>query len=249
MISCFVVGNPAVVAELSIHIQKVSLSLKGIAGSFAEGLNGMRIHRPDIVFIGVDLFKKHQEEFNLMRQISCVIIVSDRMDDAFEAFEFQVFDYLVTPVSYTRFVKSIEKFGSIGMRPYAISEKHRVESIQDAFFVKVDSKGMKEILIKYSDLVFVEAMQNYVNLYVENGRTYLSYNTLKEMEENLPRSLFIRIHKSYIINDSKITSVEGNVVCLNDNVKWRITVGNTFKTAFLQKKNKKVISAHKGRCN
>ncbi|MBB2144006.1 hypothetical protein GM921_00785 [Pedobacter sp. LMG 31464] len=113
--------------------------------------------------------------------------------------------------------------------------------------MKTDTKGIKEVKIFYKDIVYIEAQHNHVIVYLENNKQHVVFNTMKDMEENLPFALFSRIHKSFIINDDKISYIEGNAVILNDNTKLKIVIGNTFRKAFIEKKNKRVIKGNKSK--
>ena len=123
---------------------------------------------------------------------------------ALEGFEVNALDYLVKPISFERFLKAVLKAKEF----YEVREKNQTEIAADHFFIKADSKLIK---ILYDDVLFVEALQNYVVIHTK-GKKHISYLTIKSVEEYLPPSLFIKTHKSYIIAASKIESIEGNDV-------------------------------------
>lgn len=241
MINCFILGEPSTVQTLSVYINQLSLPILGTASTFSEGFNSIISDRPDIVYVEMSFIQKYSEELDILKHKSSFIILSDNPSDALAAFEFKAFDYMVKPIRYSRFVESIDKYNSCAARWSLPTGKRQ----QDSFFVKTDSKGIKEIMVNYKELVFIEAMQNYVVLHLENGKNHTIYNTLKEMEESLPASLFSRIHKSFIINDDKIAYIEGNTVVMNTEPQRSIVIGNTYRKIFIDKKNKKMIKGHK----
>ena len=220
-------------------MSSLSIRLNGHSCVIKDCFHIIMLHKPDILYIDINCIKGHGSELELLKQLCTIIILSDLIEDAFQAFEYHAFDYLLKPVTYSRFVKGVEKYYGIKMRS-SMKIMNKYELADDYFFVKVDLKGFKEIKINYVDLIYVEAMQNYVILHIEGEKTYLSYNSLKKMEEFLPQGIFSRIHKSFIINDSKIVSIEGNLVALN-NDSQRILIGNTYRRAFFEKKNRKMF--------
>jgi DNA-binding LytR/AlgR family response regulator len=125
---------------------------------------------------------------------------------AVEAFSLDVLDYLVKPIPFDRFLKACNKAKDV----YE-TKNQLVQSGQnsvDHFFIKCESQIEK---VLYSDLVYAESMMNYVLLYTTT-RKMIVYITLKSLEEQLPSNLFIKVHKSFIVNRDKIKSIEGNMI-------------------------------------
>jgi DNA-binding LytR/AlgR family response regulator len=142
-------------------------------------------------------------------------------------------------------VKSILKFDHLTQLAYSVHAPKRQQMV-DSFFIKADSKGLKEVLIKCNQLLYIQAMQNYVVLHMEDNKSLSCHNSMKEMEDSLAGSCFSRIHKSYIINDEKITSVEGNMVMLSGDETNKLLIGNTYRRAFFEKKAQKMIRKKAG---
>ncbi|RYE59592.1 MAG: response regulator transcription factor [Sphingobacteriales bacterium] len=243
MISCYILAESSTIHALSAYTKQLFLPLKGFSPSFAEGFNSILSNRPDIVFIDIGFVQQHSQEMAVLKSKTSFVILSDHIGEAYSAFELQAFDFMLKPLDYGRFIRCIEKYSALADRlPFASKNDHY---IQDSFFVKTDAKGLREMKIKYKDVVYVEAMQNYVTLHLENEKQYLIYSTMKEMEENLPSAIFSRIHKSFLINDNKVSYFEGNAVILNDNIKLKIVIGNTYRKVFIEKKNKIMIRGHR----
>lgn len=242
MVNCFIIAGPETINVLSAYVKSFSVELAGTAVTLKEGIAGVLLSKPDIVYIDMDCVKADPIEFNLLKQSSFFIILSDTIHSAYDAFKFRAFDYLLKPVGYLEFIEGVERFKSMSIH---FSRKIPDRGLlSDFFFIKIEDKGSKEIMIKYADLLFVEALQNYVILTLEGGSSYISYSTMKEMEINLPGHLFIRVHKSFIINYSKITSIEGNWVNLSNNT-YKIQIGSTYKKMLFEKKDQRMISGHK----
>lgn len=244
MVNCFIISGPETITVVSKYIKSFSLKLIGTASSLNEGIDRILIDKPDIIYIDMECLESPLIEFDFLRERSFFIILSDTTNHAYDAFKFQAFDYLLKPISYIEFIKGIERFKR--MRVHFSKKIPEHELLGDFFFIKVGENRSKEIRIKYADLLFIEAMQNYVMLNLEGGTSYMSYSTMKEMELHLPEYLFIRVHKSFIINYSKITSIEGSWINLN-NYACKIQIGSTYKKMLSAKKEERMILGHKRR--
>jgi DNA-binding LytR/AlgR family response regulator len=180
-------------------------------------------HQPiDVVFMDIDMPKINGIDFlknsNLQSQ---VIMTTAYSDYAVEAFGLNVLDYLVKPIAFPRFVKACNKAKEFFERNISLPPK-----INDHFFIKCNNQIEK---IYYDDLLYAEAMLNYVMLYT-SSRKMLVYVTIKSLEQQLPPDIFIKVHKSFIVNVNKVKSIEGNI----------LTVGSQ-KIAISQNLRDKVI--------
>jgi two-component system LytT family response regulator len=249
MISCFILGGPGTVEKLSMQIEKFLLTtLSGHSLLPDRDLSKVLGCCPKIVFVEDAFIGNHKRALTGLAQKCTVIYISPTTEHAFEAFDAQGFDYLLEPVCYERFEMSINKFirlSLVHLTPHASILK-KVEPITESFFIKADSKGQKEILIKCGDIVFIKAMQNYVLIYMRDDRQVISHHTMREMEENLPASYFQRVHKSYIINYERISSVNGNTIVLDHRDQFQFMIGNSYRKVFFERKNQKMIKKSKG---
>ena len=124
---------------------------------------------------------------------------------ALEGFELNALDYLVKPISFDRFLKAALK----AKEYYEVREKNITEATTNTtgyFFIKADNKLVK---LLYEDILFAEALQNYVVIHTKDKK-YITYLTFKSVEEYLPGEKFIKTHKSFIVSAEKIESIEGN---------------------------------------
>lgn len=241
MISCYVIGELHTVESLCVYINDYPLTqLKGYSVQRPESFDAVYSIRPDIVFVDVVFLSGSKGWLERIKQFSSIVLVSENTEMAFEAFEHSAFDFLIRPVTFNRFVKTINKFDHLTQLAHAVQGTKKQQVI-DSFFIKADAKGLKEFLIKCDQLIYIQAMQNYVVLHMENNQRFSCHNTMKEMEDGLPSACFSRIHKSYIINDEKITAIEGNTVMLNGNEMNKLLIGSTYRKAFFEKKAQKMI--------
>lgn len=185
----------------------------------------------DLLFLDINMPKLSGIDFlRVARRLPRVIITTAYAQYALEGFELEVTDYLVKPFSFERFLKACNK-----VRDYyqltrrAENRQQGVSSIQqggssmpqggnipqpggvstgDHFFVKCDNRMEK---ITWDELVYIEAMMNYIVLHTTTRRLIV-YLTMKGILEQLPADRFIRVHKSFIVNLSGVKSIEGNMI-------------------------------------
>lgn len=157
-----------------------------------------------LLFLDIEMPKlTGLEFFKTLQNPPPVIFTTAYPQYALEGFEVNALDYLVKPISFNRFLKAVQK----AKEYFEVREKNVTEvNRSDYFFIKADNKLVK---IFYSDILFAEALQNYVLIHTAE-RKYMTYLTFKSLEGYLPADRFIRVHKSYIIAAEKIDSIEGN---------------------------------------
>ncbi|MFZ9388933.1 MAG: LytR/AlgR family response regulator transcription factor, partial [Chitinophagaceae bacterium] len=132
-----------------------------------------------------------------------LILVTAYPEYALEGFEVNALDYLVKPFTFERFLKAALKAQDF----YEVRDTNLKDPGSGGFFfIKADNKLEK---IRYEDVLFVEALQNYVTIHTP-ARKYMTYLTFRAVEEYLPESKFLKVHKSYIVAAERIDSIEGN---------------------------------------
>ena len=147
------------------------------------------------------------EFFRTLQNPPPVIFTTAYPQYALDGFEMNALDYLVKPVSFDRFLKA-----SLRAKDFYEVRKENLTGTSgpaaNYFFIKADNKLVK---LMYDDILFAEALQNYVVIH-SSDKKYMTYLTFKSVEEYLPAGKFIKIHKSYIVSAAKIESIEGNVI-------------------------------------
>ncbi|MBL0154046.1 MAG: response regulator transcription factor [Chitinophagaceae bacterium] len=149
-----------------------------------------------------------------------VIFTTAYAEYALEGFELNALDYLLKPISFERFFKAACRVREY----YELREENRegAAAHPGEFYIKVDGKLVR---IPYDDVLFAEAMQNYVVIHTTD-RKYMSYLTLKSLEEYLPADRFVKVHKSFIVSAAKISSIDGNDIWVGQN---QIPISRTLK--------------------
>lgn len=161
----------------------------------------------DLVLLDINMPKVTGIEFlQSSRSLPMVIMTTAYVEYALDGFTLDVLDYLVKPFSFSRFLKACNKAKEYDqMKTQA---KNNVGIDGNHFFVKCNGRIEK---VLYDDLLYVEAALNYVILHTTNNKMIV-YLTIKGIIEHLPGTLFIKVHKSFIVNKHKISSIEGNTI-------------------------------------
>ena len=235
---CYILDDSTSVKIVSKYISKFKeLKLVGSSNDTLNAYSEILNLEPDIVFINSALPKLNISNLDF---VTAFIYTADTPDFAAQAFDNNAMDYLMKPFSLERFGRCIEK----AKQKYFEKEEElqEIRKRSDYFFVKNEARGNKVIRIKYDEILYIEASQNYVTIHL-GDKSHLIYLTMKEVEDFLPSDRFIRVHKSYLINEQKITSIEGNKICLED--KHTIIYGVSYKKDILKKVNPRLITSRR----
>lgn len=137
-----------------------------------------------------------------------VILTTAYNDFALEGYELNVLDYLLKPISKTRFAQTVNK-----AEHYIDSVQHHSSSADPSFIYIKSDKVLEKLL--FSEIVVVEAMRNYV-IYHCDERKLICYTSLKSVEQTLPEETFVKVQKSFIVNKNKIQKIEKGQVFIRD---------------------------------
>lgn len=183
------------------------LELAGQAENPVKALPLLQHNDIDIIFLDINMPKINGIDFlKNAKQNAVVIITTAYAQYAVDAFGLDVLDYLVKPIAFDRFLKACNKAKeTIALKRSPALQPSKTE---DHFFIKCNNQIEK---VYYSDLIYAEAMLNYVMLYTPSKKMMV-YVTIKSLEEQLPAHTFIKVHKSFIVNINKIKSIEGNML-------------------------------------
>jgi DNA-binding LytR/AlgR family response regulator len=203
------------------------LDLTGKAENPVKAASLLSETRVDLIFLDINMPRLNGIEFlRSSSNLPAVIITTAYPEYALEGFALDVLDYVVKPVSFERFLKACNKaknYFDLKMKADEIGK-----SKADHFFIKCDNSIEK---IFYDDLLYVEGLLNYVVLHTVSGKMMV-YMTIKSMLEQLPQELFIKVHKSYIVNLEKIKGIEGNTIKIGNT---NIAISQNLKDEVLKK--------------
>lgn len=159
----------------------------------------------ELIFLDIQMPKiTGLDFFKTLKNPPPVIFTTAYPQYALEGFEVNALDYLVKPISFNRFLIAAGKAKEF----YELRQKNDLagKETSDYFFIKADNKLVK---IFFDDILFVEALQNYVIIHTST-KNYISYLTFKSVEDYLPGERFIKVHKSFIISAAKLDCIDGN---------------------------------------
>jgi len=209
------------------YVEKVNfLELAGMCED-AVSLNNLLREQPvDLLFLDIEM--PYINGVELLQSLSNppkVIFTTAYEQYALKGFELEAVDYLLKPISFERFLKAVNRAHDLFLQTAPPPADH--------LFIKTDDKLVK---ISWADIVYIEAMENYVSIYTAQTR-YITHTTLKSVLECITDPGFIQTHKSFVINAAKITSIEGNLIELG---RHQVPVSRSMKDAVLEKilKNK-----------
>lgn len=229
-LTCIIVDDePMARKVLEEYIEDVDfLELIGKAENPLKASALLSGNKVDLMFLDINMPKMSGIEFlRVSPDLPMTILTTAYTEYAIEGFELDVLDYLVKPFSAERFLKACvraKEFYEVKNKP---REHTDTPATQDYFFVKCDGKIEKVV---YEELLYVEAMLNYVVLHTENKKMIV-YLTIKGIEDQLPAGMFLKIHKSTIINTGKVKSIEGNEIDLG---KAKVTISQNLRDAVMK---------------
>jgi len=155
-----------------------------------------------------------------------IVFTTSKKDYAAEAFELNVVDYIVKPVTPSRFIQAVDK-----AREILQSNKEEFKLNDEEFIFIRDSNIIRRL--KLDDILFAEAMGDYVKLYTPQ-KFYAIHTTLKAVEERLPASKFLRVHRSYIVALIKIDTIQDGALVVNGKP---IPVADAYRAALNNRMN------------
>lgn len=232
--SCLIVDDEALALRLmEDYVLKIpQLEIVGKCSNALSALQILNSRQIDILFLdiqmpdltGIELIK-------IVKNKPAIILTTAYSEHALEGYRLDITDYLLKPIPFERFVqaanKAIEWCNFKNFNPALPTQNNTTQNLPDHFFVKSDYKQVK---IFFSDILYIEGLREYVSIFTSEKRI-ITLETLKNMELLLAEQNFIRIHKSYIINKSKVNAINGNMVELG---KQKIPIGKSYKSEVLQ---------------
>ncbi len=222
-IKCIVVDDePLAVSLIGSYIEKIPfLELVFSSENPIEVLEYIQKNEADLVFLDIQMPELSGINFmKITGDTMKYILTTAYSEYALEGYEHNVVDYLLKPISFDRFNKTVLK----------AQERFATSEIQEASYFFVKSSG-QQYRINFDQIIYVESIKDYVNIKTENLE-YIILDTLKSLENQLPRN-FLRIHKSFIINLNKIKSLNAKKVNLIS--QYEVPIGDYYRANFLDK--------------
>ncbi|GAB2519052.1 LytR/AlgR family response regulator transcription factor [Spirosoma aerophilum] len=189
--------------------QHGSLEVLGVFDNATSALDFLAEQEVDLIWLDIEM--PGLSGFDLLEQlpsIPYVILTTSKIEYAFEAFQYNVTDYLKKPISMPRFKIAVEKVLDLNARAKANPSDSRKE-----IYIKTDGRYIR---LPFDTISYIENTGDYVKIFT-NTQTYVVYTTMKYLEEKLGFQ-FLRVHRSYIVHLDKIVDIEDNTLVINNKV-------------------------------
>lgn len=240
MIRCYILDDEKPAIDILTHYIKDTpyLSLEGSSIDSTEAMQIIKMGNIDLIFLDIEMPKLSGLQFiDLYCKDIDVILTTAYSNYALEGYEKNVIDYLMKPVTYDRFLRATEKVFNISNRKNA-GNTDKSDPEEDFILVKTEYKG-KYRKINFSEIIFIEGLKNYVSIYTNQQEKIVTYIGIGEIENKLPKSKFIRVHRSFIISMDYVIAIDGNEVFMKDGP--RVPMAGNFKDELFQQMNLKFL--------
>ncbi len=237
LIKCALVDDePLALDLLESYVKKTPfLQLVGKYPSALAAMKALHDQPIDLLFLDIQMPELSGLEFSQMiRPETRIVFTTAFSQYALEGFRANALDYLLKPISYKDFLEAADR----ALRWFELKENasSTTDIENECIYVKSDYKLVQ---IKLKEILYVEGLKDYVKIYVENEpKAILSLMSMKMMEERLPSSHFIRVHRSFIVQKSKIKVVDRGRIVFG---KEYIPVSDSYKQELLQFLNEKIL--------
>lgn len=232
MLKSFILDDEAHAIELlTDYIERTSgIELVGSETNPLEALRKITELTPDVLFLDIDMPEISGLEFmKLLGQKIHIVFTTGHAEYAVEGYNRDIADYLLKPISYSRFVTCCDRVA----QKVADAAGKKKDAGKNFFYIQGDNKA-KMIKINMEELFYVQSLNNYVIIYHQSDKL-VTYLTMKEVEQFLPADKFSRIHKSYLVNDAKIKTIESGHVILHSQPVTALPIGLKYRDQFFSK--------------
>ncbi|MCV9928509.1 LytTR family DNA-binding domain-containing protein [Flavobacterium sp. LS1R49] len=234
---CVIIDDePLAVELLKDFVSKVdSLELVNTFNNAIDAISIINQTSIDLIFLDIEMPHFSGIDFlNAIEKKPLVIFTTAYSDYAVEGFNLGAVDYLVKPIPFHRFLKSVVRaqqlFNPLHI-PASVNPISAPEINQDFMFVRAEYENIK---LNFSDILFIEGLKDYVKIYTTDNKYTLTLISLIKLENLLSNKGFSRIHRSYIINIKHVKSIQKNKVLIGDK---RIPISESYKNTFFEKIN------------
>jgi two-component system LytT family response regulator len=228
MIRCIAIDDePLALKQIADYINKTPfLELAGTCDSALQAIEVLDKTLVDLMFVDINMPDLSGMEFvKTLENPPLVVFVTAYSEYALEGFRVDAIDYLLKPVSYGDFLKSANKvkawFDALQTKPAEVT------SNKEFLFIKSEYKILR---INFDDIKYIEAMSEYIRIHLVNSKPVMTQLRMKSIDDQLPEDRFMRVHRSFIVNLSKISVIERNRIVFDGNV--YIPVSEQYKNKF-----------------
>lgn len=228
MIRCIAIDDePLALKQIAGYIKKTPfLELTGLCESAIQAIEMIENTPVDLMFVDINMPDLSGIEFvKTLENPPKIVFVTAYGEYALEGFRVDAIDYLLKPIGYADFLKSANKVKSWFDAQY--QKPSEVKSNKDFLFIKSEYKILR---INFDDIKYIEAMSEYIRIHLVSSKPVMTQLSMKSIEEQLPDDRFMRVHRSFIINLSKISVIERNRIVFDGST--YIPVSEQYKSKF-----------------
>jgi len=234
---CVIIDDEPLAVELLVEFVGRIDSLE-LVTTFTNAIDAISIinqSQIDLIFLDIEMPHFSGIDFiNAIEKKPLIIFTTAYSDYAVEGFNLGAVDYLVKPIPFNRFLKSVLRAQQIFIPkslPVANPTSNAPEIEHDFMFVRAEYENVK---LNFTDILFIEGLKDYVKIYTTDNKYTLTLISLIKLENLLSSKGFARVHRSYIINIKHVKSIQKNKVLIADK---RIPISESYKTSFFEKIN------------
>lgn len=228
MIQCIAIDNePLALEQIASYISKIAtLELIGKFTNATKALDFLQNNQVDLLFVDIDM--PDITGIDLVKSLSNppkVIFITGYREYAIDGFEVDAADYLVKPIAFSAFAKSVEK---TKQRYFSKNEENTTINHNDQFlFIKSEYKIIR---IDIMNICYIESLRDYVKIHMEGEKPIMALLTLKTIMKHLSPDIFMRVHRSFIVNLHKVHTIERNRIVFENSI--YVPISDQYKDSF-----------------
>ena len=229
-IKCAIIDDEPLAVELLVsYVKKIPfMELNGKYSNAVDAMKGIAENPVDIVFLDIQMPELNGLELSRMLPETTRVVFTTAFEQyALDGYRINALDYLMKPISYAEFLEACNKALQWYKMVRQVEEPKAAEAT--SIFVKSEYKLLQ---IDLDDIRYIEGLKDYVKIYTEQSpHPILSLMNMKAIEQMLPSSRFTRVHRSFIVQKSKIREIDRNRIVYDKDL--YIPIGDSYKQAFL----------------
>ena len=230
-VSCIIVDDEPTAREIiADHLSKIdSIAIEGSCASAVEAFNLINAHPIDLIFLDIHMPEITGLSFakSINKEIRIIFTTAYR-EYAIDGFDLQAVDYLLKPISFDRLFRSVNTYFEVYHKKESQEIKDISQPAYEFMFVRAERKMVR---LDFADITFIESLSDYVKIHTTTS-TVITRETISNIEAKLPFNHFIRVHRSFIVSLSQISSYTNEYVEVNNKV---VPISRSYKSLVLEK--------------
>ena len=216
MIRCIAIDDePLALKKMGDYIEKTPyLETVALCESAFQAIEIIQNTPVDLMFVDINMPDLSGMDFvKSLNEKPVLIFTTAYSEYAIEGFKVDALDYLLKPIEYNDFLRAANK-AKTHIEGYS-KKPEQLQLKEQQLFIKSEYKIVK---INLPDIKYIESMREYVRIHLVNSKPVMTLISMKKLEESLPKEIFMRVHRSFIVNLNRITTIERNRIIYDDNV-------------------------------